>query len=120
MTKITRFEDLNCWKEARKLVKKIYKISEEGKFGKDYGLKDQSRRASVSIMTNIAEGLSRYHRKESIRFFDFAQSSAAEVQSLLYVAEDLEYITEEKAKSLREDALRCQKMTLSLIKHFKK
>lgn len=88
MTKITRFEDLNCWKEARKLVKKIYKISEEGKFGKDYGLKDQSRRASVSIMTNIAEGFSRYHRKESIRFFDFAQSSAAEVQSLLYVAED--------------------------------
>jgi four helix bundle protein len=120
MTKITRFEDLNCWVEARKLVNKVYKITENGKFGNDYGLKDQSRRASVSIMTNIAEGFSRFHRKDSVRFFDFAQSSAAEVQSLLYVAEDLEYITEQTAVSLRNDALRCQKMILSLIKHFKK
>lgn len=119
MTKITRFEDLNCWKEARDLVKKIYKISEKAEFGKDYGLKDQVRRASVSIMTNIAEGFSRFHRNDSVRFFDFAQSSAAEVQSLLYVAEDLEYISGKTAKSLREDALKCQKMILSLIKHFK-
>jgi four helix bundle protein len=119
MTKITRFEDLNCWKEARKLVKKIYQITEKGKFGKDYGLKDQSRRASVSIMTNNAEGFSRFHRNDSVRFFDYAQSSAAEVQSLLYVAEDLEYITEQTAISLRNDALKCQKMTLALIKHFK-
>lgn len=119
MTKITRFEDLNCWKEARELVKKIYKVSERTEFGKDYGLKDQVRRATVSIMTNIAEGFSRFHRNDSVRFFDFAQSSAAEVQSLLYVVEDLEYISEEIAKLLRADALRCQKMILSLIKHFK-
>lgn len=118
MTKITRFQDLNCWKESRILVKKNYKISSRGAFSKDYGLRDQFRRASVSIMTNIAEGFSRFHRKDSVRFFDFAQSSAAEVQSLLYVAEDLEYISQENAELLREDALRCQKMTLSLIKHF--
>ncbi|MEX0723928.1 MAG: four helix bundle protein [Gracilimonas sp.] len=119
MAKITRFQDLNCWEEARILVKHIYKISEQSDFGKDYGLKDQIRRASVSIMTNIAEGFSRYHRKDSIRFFDFSQSSAAEVQSLLYIAEDLSYLTSERAKELRNDALRCQRMILALIKHFK-
>lgn len=119
MTKVTRFQDLNCWKEARIVVKKNYEISSKGAFSKDYGLRDQVRRASVSIMTNIAEGFSRFHRKDSVRFFDFAQSSAAEVQSLLFVAEDLEYISKANAELLREDALRCQKMTLSLIKHFK-
>lgn len=118
MTKITRFQDLNCWKEARILVKKNYKISSKGEFSKDYGLRDQIRSASVSIMTNIAEGFSRFHRKDSVRFFDFAQSSAAEVQSLLYVAEDLEYVSDEIAELHREDALRCQKMVLALIKHF--
>ncbi|SMO49940.1 four helix bundle protein [Gracilimonas mengyeensis] len=120
MTKITRFEDLNCWQEARILVKEIYKTSSKGKFGKDFGLIDQIRRATVSIMTNIAEGFSRFHRKDSVRFYDFAQSSAAEVQSLLYVAEDLEYIPEEFAEKLREDALHCQRMILSLIKHYNK
>lgn len=118
MSKITRFQDLNCWKEARILVKKNYKISSKGNFSKDYGLRDQIRRASVSIMTNIAEGFSRFHRKDTVRFFDFAQSSAAEVQSLLYVAEDLDYISCETADIIREDALRCQKMILSLIRHF--
>ncbi len=119
MTKITRFQDLNCWKEARILVKKNYKISSAGAFSKGYSLRDQIRRASVSIMTNISEGFSRFHRKDSVRFFDLSQSSAAEVQSLLYVAEDLDYISDETAESLREDALKCQKMTLSLIKHYK-
>lgn len=120
MPKVTRFQDLNCWKEARILVRNNYKISNQGEFRTDYGLRDQLRRASVSIMTNIAEGFSRFHQKDSIRFFDFAQSSAAEVQSLLYVAEDLKYITEETATSLRNDALKCQKMTLSMIKHLKR
>lgn len=118
MTKITRFQDLNCWKESRKLVKRIYKSSEQGKFKKDFSLKDQVRRASVSIMTNIAEGFSRFHRKDSVRFFDFAQSSAAEVQSLLYIAEDLEYLTPEFVEEMRGEALKCQKMILSLIRHF--
>lgn len=66
MAKITRFEDLNCWKEAREVVKMNYQVSSEGKFERDYGLKDQIRRASISIMTNIAEGFSKFHRKDSI------------------------------------------------------
>jgi four helix bundle protein len=120
MPKITRFEELNCWILSRKLVKKIYEVSNKNNFQKDYGLKDQVQRASVSIMTNIAEGFSRFNRKESVRFLDFAQSSAAEVQSLIYIAEDLNYISKETAIKLREDALSCQKMILALIKHFNK
>jgi len=118
MPKITAFEDLKCWKEARLLVRDIYQITNQLPFSKDYGLKDQIQRASVSIMANITEGFARYHRKESVRFFDFSQSSAAEVKSLLYVAEDLAYISPESGKKLREQATVCQKMVLGLIKHF--
>jgi len=118
--KITAFEELNCWKESRTLVKEIYSITNKTPFNKDYGLKDQIQRASVSVMTNISEGFSRYHRKESVRFFDFSQSSAAEVKSLLYVAEDLDYISKESAEDLRKQATSCQRLVLGLIKHFNK
>ncbi|MFY0685279.1 MAG: four helix bundle protein [Balneola sp.] len=118
MPKITAFEDLNCWKESRILVKEIYSITHTPPFNKDYGLKNQIQRASVSVMTNISEGFSRYHRKESIRFFDFSQSSATEVKSLLYVAEDLGYISKETGVKLRDQATSCQRLVLGLIKHF--
>ena len=120
MPKITAFEELTCWKEARTLVRKVYSVTNEPPFSKDFGLRDQIQRASVSVMTNISEGFSRYHRKESVRFFDFSQSSAAEVKSLLYVAEDLAYISKEEAKVLREQATSCQRLVLGLIKHFNK
>lgn len=96
MGKITRFEDLRCWQEARQLVKNIYQLTAFGKLSKDYGLKDQLQRASVSIMTNIAEGFSRYHKKEFIRFLNISQSSASEVKSLLYILSDLEYVEKSK------------------------
>ena len=117
MPKITRFEDLNCWKLSRTLVKDIYSVSNIGSFRKDFGLRDQIQRASVSIMTNIAEGFARYNTKDSIRFLNFSQSSASELRSLLYVAEDLNYITKEEAKDLRNEAIECKKMVLALIKH---
>jgi len=118
MPKITAFEELNCWKESRILVKEVYLMTNKPSFSKDYGLKDQTQRASVSVMTNISEGFSRYHRKESVRFFDFSQSSAAEVKSLLYVAEDLGYVSRDMAEELRNQATSCQKLVLGLIKHF--
>lgn len=117
MPKITQFEDLNCWKTSRILVKEVYKISNQGEFKRDFGLRDQMQRASVSIMTNIAEGFARYNTKDSIRFLNYSQSSASEVRSLLYVAEDLEYISPEKASDLRNQSIECKKMVLSLIKH---
>jgi four helix bundle protein len=96
---IRRFEDIQAWQEARKLVKMIYLLTDEGKFARDFGLRDQIRRASVSIMANIAEGFDCDSQAEFARFLGIARRSAVEVQSLLYAALDVGYITEEDFKT---------------------
>lgn len=95
MTAVTRFEDLIAWQEARLLRQMAYKISNEGAFAKDWGLKDQIQRASVSAMTNIAEGFDNESTAEFARFLGMARRFAVEVQSLLYAALDENYITPE-------------------------
>ena len=100
MAKIERFEDIEAWKKARELTKEIYKISSAGAFAKDFSLKDQIRRASISIMLNIAEGFARKTDKDFARFLVHSHGSAAEVQSALYVAIDQNYITQDKFKFL--------------------
>lgn len=89
--KIERFEDIDAWQKARKLTKSIYKITSDGNFSRDYGLRDQIRRASVSIMSNVAEGFERDGNKEFIHFLSIAKGSAAEVRAQLYVALDAGY-----------------------------
>ena len=120
MGKITRFEDLICWQKARGLVSRIYSVTNTGSLSQDYGLKDQLRRSAVSIMTNIAEGFTRFHRKEFIRFLDFAQSSAAEVKSLLYLILDLKYLVNDIILSLQDDAEETKALTLGLLKYVDK
>ena len=100
--KIERFEDIEAWKRARELVRSLYRVTNEGSLAKDYGLRDQLRRASVSIMSNIAEGFSRQTDKEFIQFLYVAKGSASEVQSQLYVALDLEYISRTAFDTLYE------------------
>jgi four helix bundle protein len=110
MPLITCFEDIQAWQEARKLTKWVYEITREGAFAKDFGLKDQIQRASVSVMANIAEGFDCDSKVEFARFLGIARRSAVEVQSLLYIAQDAEYIDQatftrlykqaEKAKAL--------------------
>ena len=95
---IRRFEDIQAWQEGLKLVKMVYLLADQGKFAKDFGLRDQIRRASVSIMANIAEGFDCDSQIEFARFLGIARRSAVEVQSLLYAAQDVEYITEEDFK----------------------
>ena len=90
--KIKCFNDLIAWQKARELTKNIYRITNQGEFKSDYGLRDQMRRASVSIMSNIAEGFDRAGRREFHRFLVIAKGSCAEVQSQLYVALDAYYI----------------------------
>ena len=85
MSKIEKFEDLRCWQESRKLVNQIFDLIEQPKMSKEFELANQLKRAAVSVMANIAEGFNRYHKKEFIRFLDYAQSSAQEVKSLLYI-----------------------------------
>lgn len=92
MTAINRFEDIEAWGKARKLVGEIYQVSSRGGFQKDYALKDQIRRAAISIMANIAEGYGRRSNQEFANFLNYAHGSAAEVQSHLYVALEQKYI----------------------------
>lgn len=108
MTAITKFEDLIAWQEARNLVSMIYKITSDGLFSKDFGLKDQIQRAAVSSMTNIAEGFDNESTAEFARFFGMARRSAVEVQSLLYIALDANYIKDETFKTQYDQARKVQ------------
>lgn len=99
---VKKFEDLEVWKHARQLTNEIYEVTGDGSFSKDYGLIDQIRRASVSIMSNIAEGFERDGNKEFIQFLYIAKGSCGEVRSQLYLAFDQGYIVEETHKGLNE------------------
>ncbi len=115
--KITRFEDLDCWQQAREVTRMTYELTRNSKFSKDYGLKDQMRRASVSIMANVAEGFSRKGDKEFGQFLFVAKSSAAELQSHVYVALDQGYIGEAEFRKLYDSLDHISRMTSNLIKH---
>jgi four helix bundle protein len=94
MATFKKFEEIEAWQKARQLTRRIYAVSGSGDFAKDFGLKDQIRRASVSVMSNIAEGHDRSGTGEFVHFLATAKGSAAEVKSQLYVALDQEYIDE--------------------------
>ena len=93
---ISRFEDLVAWQKARLLVQLIYGLTSAEKFSKDCGLKDQIRRAAVSVMSNIAEGFERGGRPEFHQFLVIAKASCGELRSQLYVALDAGYIGTEQ------------------------
>jgi four helix bundle protein len=101
---IGKFEDIEAWQGARALVKALYEVTGQGAFARDLALRDQLRRAAVSVMSNIAEGFERDGDREFRQFLTIAKASAGEVRSLLYVALDLEYIDGEKLKSLSDQA----------------
>ena len=93
MNKIEQFEDIIAWQKARVLTKEIYASTRIGQFAKDYGLKDQIQRASVSTMSNIAEGFERGGDREFVQFLSNSKGSCGEVKSQLYVALDQSYIS---------------------------
>src|SRR5436309_7410959 len=103
--KIERFEDFIAWQKARELTAKIYKVTGEGAFARDFGLKDQIRRAAVSIMSNIAEGFERGRPSEFHQFLSIAKGSCAELRSQLYIALDAEYIPQTRFRELMSVAV---------------
>ena len=104
MNKIERFEDIIAWQKARELTRQIYASSKAGEFARDFGLRDQIQRASVSTMGNIAEGFERGGDKEFIQFLSHSKGSSGEVKSHLYVALDQHYVTDQQFKQLYHQA----------------
>jgi four helix bundle protein len=116
--KITRFEDIEAWQEARKLVKIVYEVIRKShEFKKDFRLVNQVQDATVSAMSNIAEGFSRKGNKEFIQFLFISKSSAAEVQSQFYVAIDQGYINQEDFNRVYHQAEVVSKLNSGFIKY---
>jgi len=118
--KVNSFEDLQVWKDSRILVKSIYQLTSDGKFSKDFGLREQIQRASVSIMNNIAEGFERNNNKEYIKFLGYSKGSAGEVRSMLYVATDLGYISQDSFNLHYQMAINIITQISNFIKYLKK
>jgi four helix bundle protein len=100
MKKFERFEDSEAWKKGMELVKRIYEISDRGELRNDYALRDQVRRAAISIPSNIAEGCDRGGNAEFVRFLTVAKGSGGELKTHLYIMRDLGYVTEAEFASL--------------------
>jgi four helix bundle protein len=125
--KINKFEDIESWKRSRGLVNLVYMITIEYPFNKDFGLRDQIQRASVSIMSNtclpagtVAEGFDSGTNKSFINFLNYAYRSASEVQSLLYVASDLKYISIKQFDAMYNHSTEIKKLIGGFIQYLKK
>ena len=117
--KITRFEDLECWQEARILVKMVYRAANNDLLQKDYRLRDQITGAALSAMSNIAEGFDSQSNNEFIRFLRYSRRSISEVQSCTYVAVDQGYITEDERKNIYDQGSKVRRIIDGLIKYLR-
>jgi len=120
MAVFKNFEDIKAWQTAREVTKQIYLISSDEKFFRDFGLRDQIRRSAVSIIANIAEGNGRKTNKDFANFLVIAHGTAAETQSHLYVALDLNYITQEQFTEIYGKLEETLRMTMALCIHLLK
>ena len=112
--KIEKFEDIIAWQKARVLTKMIYDVTSDGPFARDFGLRDQIRRAAVSIMSNIAEGYERISPAEFHRFLLISRASCAEVRSQLYIAYDVGYLKGNTFDELQTAALEVSRLISAL------
>ncbi len=120
MTTFKSFEEIEAWQKGRELTREVYIVSNQGSFSKDFGLRDQIRKASVSIMSNIAEGFERGGTREFTQFLSIAKGSSGEVRSQLYVAVDQSYIDKEVFEHLFSLASETSRMIAGLMNYLKK
>jgi four helix bundle protein len=111
------FKDLKVWQQAKDLAVEIYKVTDNGQFVKDFGLRDQMRRSSVSIPSNIAEGDDLDTDRQSIKHFYIARGSAAELRTQLLISLEIDYLTSEKYMELEIKCDNICAMLTGLIKH---
>jgi four helix bundle protein len=119
MAKIKKFEEIESWKKARELTKELYSVTSTGKFSRDFGLKDQIRRASVSILSNIAEGFERGGDKEFLQFLAVAKGSCGEVRAQLYVALDQDYFGYNEFEKLSRLTIEVGQLLSGFMKYLK-
>jgi len=119
MAGFKKFEDIIAWQKARSAVQLVYKISFAGPFATDYALRDQVRRSSISVMSNIAEGYGRRSDKEFATFLNFAHGSISETQSHLYVACDLGYIDDATFSQIYNQLDEVSRMIMKLSQHLR-
>jgi len=112
---VKNFEDLEIWKDARLLTKAIYQMTKDTRFAKDFALRDQIRRASMSVMSNIAEGFERGGNQEFIQFLYVAKASCGEVRSQLYVVFDQGYVAQKDCDAASKSFRRLSIMISNLI-----
>ena len=120
MATIVRFEDLEAWKVARELTREIYGLTNTGRFSQDYGLTNQIRKASVSVMSNVAEGFERDGNKEFLSFLSIAKASAGEVRSQLYVAFDQDYVSANDFERVKAKALESTRVIAGLSNYLRR
>jgi len=120
MATFSRFEDIEAWQGARAIAREIYRITNLGPFARDFGLRDQVRRAAVSVMANIAEGFGRGGNREFAQFLGHARGSIAELRSHLYVAIDAALVEESVANEIMSQASRVEAQITGLITYLTK
>ena len=117
---IKRFEDIESWQEARLLATQIYRVTNDGEFARDFGLKDQIRRASVSVVSNIAEGFEKDTPREFCRYLRIAKGSAGEVRAQLYVALDIGLLPESEFTALYNRVCVVSRLLSGFIRYLEK
>ncbi|MEA3369461.1 MAG: four helix bundle protein [Candidatus Ratteibacteria bacterium] len=117
--KIKRFENIDVWKESRKLVNMIYDLTSKGLFRRDFGLRDQIQRAAVSCMSNVAEGFDSDTKQQFIQMLSYTKRSSSEVQSELYVALDRRYVTKEEFNNSYNHAQLVRKLANGFIRYLR-
>jgi four helix bundle protein len=119
MAKIEKFEDIIAWKKAMELCDLIYTCTNKEKFSKDFGLKDQIRRSSVSVVSNIAEGFEREGKNQFVYFLIIAKGSAGELRTQIYIAKNQNYITQEEFNSLNSKVIEVSKTIGGFISYLR-
>jgi four helix bundle protein len=120
MATVRRFEDLECWREARKFVGLVYGLTRNDRFKKDYELLGQIKRSAISAMANIAEGFHRTGARDFMKFLDYSRASIAETVSHCYVALDQKYISEPEMVKMNEQANLVWKKVNNFISYLSK
>ena len=104
MASFQTFEEIHAWQSARSLARDVYQLTSKGPFRRDFPLRDQIRRASISVMSNIAEGFERRRPAEFAHFLSIAKGSAAEIKAQLYLALDIAYVSQAEFDELFDRA----------------